>query len=54
MTEQDLARPVITIADFETGKVEYEIYTYGEQVVVIPIALHGKAENLPGSLQKKR
>ncbi|MCQ1535412.1 PIN domain-containing protein [Methanosarcina sp. KYL-1] len=37
MTEQDLARPVITIADFETGRVEYEIYTYGEQVVVMPI-----------------
>ncbi|MGB9929464.1 MAG: PINc/VapC family ATPase [Methanosarcina sp.] len=37
MTEQDLARPVITIADFETSKVEYEIYTYGEQVVVMPI-----------------
>ncbi len=37
MTEQDLARPVITIADFETGKLEYEIYTYGEQVVVMPI-----------------
>ena len=37
MTEQDLARPVIIIADFETGKVEYEIYTYGEQVVVMPI-----------------
>ncbi len=37
MIEQDLARPVITIADFETGKVEYEIYTYGEQVVVMPI-----------------
>jgi ATPase len=37
MIEQDLARPVITIADFETDKVEYEIYTYGEQVVVMPI-----------------
>jgi len=37
MTEQDLARPVIIIADFETGRVEYEIYTYGEQVVVMPI-----------------
>jgi ATPase len=37
MTEQDLARPVIIIADFETGKIEYEIYTYGEQVVVMPI-----------------
>ncbi len=37
MAEQDLARPVITIADFETGKCEYEIYTYGEQVVVMPV-----------------
>jgi ATPase len=37
MTEQDLARPVIMIADFETGKVDYEIYTYGEQIVVMPI-----------------
>jgi ATPase len=37
MIEQDLARPVILIADFETGKLEYEIYTYGEQVVVMPI-----------------
>jgi len=37
MTEQDLARPVIIIADFETRKIEYEIYTYGEQVVVMPI-----------------
>ena len=37
MIEQDLARPVITIADFETGTIEYEIYTYGEQVVVMPV-----------------
>lgn len=37
MVEQDLARPVITVADFETRKVEYEIYTYGEQVVVMPV-----------------
>jgi ATPase len=37
MVEQDLARPVITITDFETKEVEYEIYTYGEQVVVMPV-----------------
>ncbi|MBC7115025.1 MAG: ATPase [Archaeoglobi archaeon] len=37
MFEADLARPVIEIIDFETGEVEYEIYTYGEQVVVMPI-----------------
>lgn len=38
MFEQDLSRPVITVADFETGIVEYEIYTYGEQVVVMPVS----------------
>ncbi len=37
MMEQDLARPVITVADFESGNIEYEIYTYGEQVVVMPV-----------------
>ena len=42
MTEEDLARPVIEVKDFETGDVEYEIYTYGEQVVVMPVK--GKGE----------
>ncbi len=37
MVEADLARPVIEVMDFETKKVEYEIYTYGEQVVVMPV-----------------
>ncbi|MGP8319838.1 MAG: PINc/VapC family ATPase [Methanosarcinaceae archaeon] len=37
MTEADLARPVITVSDFETDTTEYEIYTYGEQVVVMPV-----------------
>jgi ATPase len=37
MTESDLARPVITVKDFEKGKLEYELYSYGEETVVIPI-----------------
>lgn len=37
MFEADLARPVIEVRDFETKKVEFEIYTYGEQVVVMPV-----------------
>ncbi len=37
MTEADLARPVVVINDFETAKLEYEIYSYGEQTVVIPV-----------------
>jgi ATPase len=38
MKEADLARPVIEVKDFETKIPEYEIYTYGEQVVVMPIS----------------
>ncbi|MCK5660436.1 MAG: Flp pilus assembly complex ATPase component TadA [Methanosarcinales archaeon] len=37
MTESDLARPVVTVKDFETQDVEYEIYTYGEQTIVMPV-----------------
>jgi len=47
MFEADLARPVIEIIDFETGEVEYEIYTYGEQVVVMPV----KKETTSGALR---
>ncbi len=37
MIESDLARPVITIYDFDTGKLEYEIYSYGEETIVVPV-----------------
>ena len=38
MTEEDLARPVIVVRDFETGITEYEMYTYGEEIVVMPVS----------------
>ena len=37
MTEADLARPVVDVRDFESGALEYEIYSYGEENVIIPI-----------------
>jgi ATPase len=37
MTEADLARPMVEVKDFETRNLEYEIYTYGEQTVIIPV-----------------
>ena len=37
MVEADLARPVIVVRDFETGIAEYEMYTYGEEIVVMPV-----------------
>ncbi len=38
MVEQDLARPVIEIRDFEAGVLEYEIYTFGEENVIVPVS----------------
>jgi ATPase len=37
MTEADLARPVVVVTDFETRKPEYELYSYGEDTVVVPV-----------------
>ncbi|GGI93899.1 ATPase [Halobellus salinus] len=37
LTAEDLARPVIQVADFETGRPEYEIYTFNRQVITVPL-----------------
>lgn len=37
LAEADLARPVIEVRDFESERVEYEIYTFGEETVVMPV-----------------
>ncbi len=44
MSEEDLARPIIEIKDFFTGSVLYEIYTFGEQVVVVPVKKRQKRD----------
>ncbi len=48
MTEDDLARPVVEVRDFDTNRLDYEIYSYGEQTVVIPI----EEENKVGGIKK--
>lgn len=37
MESEDLARPVIVITSFLSKHIEYEIYTFGEQIVVMPL-----------------
>ena len=37
MTESDLARPVIEIRNFENNVLEHEIYTFGEENVIVPV-----------------
>ncbi len=38
MSSDDLARPVVEVRDFHTDKIEYEIYTFGEEIVVVPVS----------------
>ena len=42
MTESDLARPVIEIRNFEDNNLEHEIYTFGEENVIVPVAKRGE------------
>lgn len=37
LREAELARPVVEVRDFISGELEYEIYTFGEQTVVVPV-----------------
>ena len=42
MTESDLARPVIEIRNFEDNVLEHEIYTFGEENVIVPVTKRGE------------
>lgn len=55
MFEQDLARPIVNVRDFFTGELEYEIYTYGEENVIIPIKKSfGEEQSVAEKLAKQR
>ena len=43
MMEQDLARPIVEVKDFYSKETEYEIYSYGEENVIIPLKNIDKA-----------
>ncbi|MDD5254283.1 MAG: PINc/VapC family ATPase [Candidatus Nanoarchaeia archaeon] len=47
MSDADLARPVVVVSDFETNKPIFEIYSYGEQTVVIPLGEVPKPKSSP-------
>jgi ATPase len=50
MSEPDLARPVIEAKDFQTDVCQFEIYSYGEQIVVMPVKI---AQNRQKTQKKK-
>ncbi|MFH1420511.1 MAG: PINc/VapC family ATPase [Candidatus Aenigmatarchaeota archaeon] len=53
MAEADLARPVVEVRDFITKSLEYEIYTFGEENVIVPVS-EKKADSGLRRLAKKQ
>ena len=49
LREAELSRPVVEVRDFLTGELEYEIYTFGEQTMVVPVK--GKAPSPAAKLE---
>ncbi|VVB73999.1 putative KH and PIN-domain containing protein [uncultured archaeon] len=37
MRDRDLARPVVQVSDFETGKIEWELYKFGDETVSMKV-----------------
>jgi ATPase len=52
MTEADLARPLVEVRDFESGVIEYEIYTFGDENVVVPVSKLAKGGQIESGIHK--
>jgi ATPase len=52
MTEADLARPLVEVRDFESGVIEYEIYTFGDENVVVPVLKLAKGVRMESGVHK--
>ncbi|HEX2170148.1 MAG TPA: PINc/VapC family ATPase [Nitrososphaera sp.] len=52
MTEEDLARPLVEVRDFESGAIEYEIYTFGDENVVVPVSKLTKTGQTESGVRK--
>jgi ATPase len=54
MTEADLARPVVEVREFENGNLVYEIYTFGEENVIVPVSAGRARTSAIEQLAKER
>lgn len=45
MKEDDLTRPVVEIRDFGTKELEFEIYTFGDENIIVPVKQVAKDES---------
>ncbi len=48
-SQRDLSRPVVEVRDFETGILEYEMFTFGGERIVVPV----RGEKSPGFSQRR-
>ncbi len=53
LKEAELSRPVVEVKDFITGELEYEIYTFGEQTVVVPIKARKKKRTRESKIKRQ-
>ncbi|WP_148692097.1 PINc/VapC family ATPase [Acidianus manzaensis] len=52
LKEADLARPVVEIKDFMTDTVEYEIYVFGEQTMIVPATRTTSSNTIESKIAK--
>ena len=52
-SQRDLARPVVEVRDFENGYLEYEIFTFGGEKVVVPVSTRRTDTRDRGRFPKK-
>jgi ATPase len=51
MLSDDLARPIVEVKDFRTWQLMYELYSFGEQIVVMPLDKLWSQKNQSWTLQ---
>ncbi|OLS13302.1 MAG: ATPase, AAA superfamily [Promethearchaeota archaeon CR_4] len=51
--DRELARPVVDAYNYETGEVEFEIYTFGDNVVVSPVSGGSRREHGAGGRKRR-
>jgi ATPase len=54
MIGEDLARPVVEVKDFETGYLECDVYTFGNESVVVPISSDNRVSSTMEKLAEER
>lgn len=52
MNDDDLTRPVVEVRDFESQELKYEIYTYGEENVIVPVKDAASGEKKVSGIKK--